>query len=98
VICESQKEEMTDFHNIKGIGKDCGIGKWQRFDAGSWFRYDDTVVTETNDDSVRKGSNRANGYIFMYVHSPLWDQCNVKHNRNINNNNCQDPLVCDSSV
>ena len=24
-----------------------------RFDAGSWFRYDDTVVTETNDDSVR---------------------------------------------
>ena len=24
-----------------------------RFDAGSWFRYDDTVVTETNDVAVR---------------------------------------------
>ena len=24
-----------------------------RFDAGGWFRYDDTVVTETNINSVR---------------------------------------------
>lgn len=68
-----------------------------RFDAGGWYRYDDTNVTETNEVNVRKGSNRANGYIFMYVHSPLWDQCNLKFNKNINNNNV-DPLLCDSSV
>jgi len=68
-----------------------------RFDAGGWFRYDDTVVTQTNETSVRKGSNRANGYIFMYVHQPLWEQCNVKHNKNLNNNNI-DPLLCDSSI
>ena len=24
-----------------------------RFDAGGWFRYDDTNVTETNEESVR---------------------------------------------
>ena len=25
VKCESQKEEMTDFHNLKGIGKDVAM-------------------------------------------------------------------------
>ena len=36
----------------------------------------------------------------MYVHTPLWDQCNMTHNKNINNNNNvdNDPLLCDSSV
>jgi len=47
-----------------------------RFDAGGWFRYDDTVVTQTDQSAVRTGSNRANGYIFMYVHQPLWEECN----------------------
>merc|ERR1711874_611171 len=46
-----------------------------RFDAGGWFRYDDTVVTQTDQMAVRTGSNRANGYIFMYVHQPLWSEC-----------------------
>lgn len=88
-----------------------------RFDAGGWFRYDDTNVTETNEESVRyeqwfstslykcmfnrTGSNKANGYIFMYVHTPLWDQCNLKYNKKINNdnNNIGDVTpLCDSSV
>jgi len=46
-----------------------------RFDAGGWYRYDDTVVTQTDQLKVRTGSNRANGYIFMYVHQPLWEEC-----------------------
>lgn len=46
-----------------------------RFDVGGWFRYDDTVVTQTDQLSVRTGSNRSNGYIFMYVHQPLWELC-----------------------
>jgi len=46
-----------------------------RFDAGGWFRYDDTVVTQTDQNAVRTGSNRANGYIFMYMHQPLWSEC-----------------------
>lgn len=72
----------------------------QRFDAGGWFRYDDTNVTETNEESVRTGSNKANGYIFMYVHTPLWDQCNLKYKKiNNDNNNIGDVTpLCDSSV
>ena len=89
-----------------------------RFDAGGWFRYDDTNVTETNEESVRykqlnstrsclqfcilnrTGSNKANGYIFMYVHTPLWDECNLKYNKKINNNNNLGDVTshCDSSV
>ena len=89
-----------------------------RFDAGGWFRYDDTNVTETNEESVRynlfnstrsllqfyifdrTGSNKANGYIFMYVHTPLWDECNLKYNKKINNNNNFGDVAphCDSSV
>jgi len=68
-----------------------------RFDAGGWFRYDDTVVTETNINSVRSGSNKANGYIFMYVHKSLWDQCSVKY-KNINNNNNNNNNISNNSV
>ena len=43
-----------------------------RFDKGSWFRYDDTVVTPINEVNVRKNSNNTkNGYIFMYVQEAL---------------------------
>ena len=28
----------------------------------------------------RTGSNRANGYIFMYVHQPLWEECEKRRN------------------
>ena len=42
-----------------------------RFDKGSWFRYDDTVVTPTNEEMVRSNNNTRNGYIFMYVHKEL---------------------------
>jgi len=67
-----------------------------RFDAGGWYRYDDTVVTETNINSVRSGSNKANGYIFMYVHKSLWDQCSLKYNNS--KSNCSQPsVICDSN-
>ena len=48
----------------------------------------------------RTGSNKANGYIFMYVHTPLWDQCNLKYKKiNNDNNNIGDVTPpCDSSV
>merc|ERR1712066_511011 len=78
---EHKEEDVADVH---------------RFDAGGWYRYDDTVVTETNINSVRSGSNKANGYIFMYIHKSLWDQCYSKYNNNNNNNN--QPVICDSSV
>jgi len=55
-----------------------------RFDAGGWFRYDDTVVTQTDQTAVRTGSNRANGYIFMYMHQPLWEECNSDKRREEN--------------
>merc|ERR1712058_109630 len=55
-----------------------------RFDAGGWYRYDDTVVTQTDQVSVRTGSNRANGYIFMYMHQPLWEECNSDKRREEN--------------
>jgi len=63
-----------------------------RFDAGGWFRYDDTVVTETDITAVRGGSNRSNGYIFMYIQSPLWDLCN-----NSTNNNCETSDITSAS-
>ena len=43
-----------------------------RFDAGSWWRYDDTTVTKTWQRDVLNGANRRNGYIFLYMHSALW--------------------------
>ena len=63
-----------------------------RFDTASWWRYDDTVVTQTRYllpailinltvsstrslASVRAGSSRRNGYIFLYMHQPLWEAC-----------------------
>lgn len=46
-----------------------------RFDQGSWFRYDDTVVTPINELNVRNnGNNTKNGYIFMYVQESLAQQ------------------------
>ena len=35
-----------------------------RFEQKKWFRYDDTVVTETLENFVRTSKN---GYIMMYV-------------------------------
>lgn len=46
-----------------------------RFDAGQWFRYDDMSVIETSEEKVRGERSQQNGYIFMYIHQPLWDAC-----------------------
>merc|ERR1719186_2470269 len=49
-----------------------------RFDKGSWFRYDDRVVTPINEVNVRKNSNNTkNGYIFMYVQEVLAQKCDT---------------------
>jgi len=46
-----------------------------RFDQGSWFRYDDTVVTPITETNVRNnGNNTKNGYIFMYIQEALAKQ------------------------
>lgn len=47
----------------------------RRFDAASWWRYDDTSVTQTDVDRVRTGGTKRNGYIFVYMHQPLWQAC-----------------------
>jgi len=45
-----------------------------RFDARSWYRYDDEKVSRTSALSVRTGSNRVNGYIFTFLYQPLWEE------------------------
>ena len=60
-----------------------------RFDAGGWWRYDDSQVNQTrwvwmkenilspfsfaSEERVLGGSGRREGYIFTYVHQPQWD-------------------------
>ena len=46
-----------------------------RFDAGDWYRYDDTIVTKTTEEIVRGKKSQMNSYILMYVHLPLWEAC-----------------------
>jgi len=44
-----------------------------RFDAGGWWRYDDSQVNQISEERVLGGSGRREGYIFTYVHQPQWD-------------------------
>lgn len=45
-----------------------------RFDAGGWWRYDDSQVNQTSEGRVLGGNGRREGYIFTYVHQPQWDR------------------------
>merc|ERR1719474_2066961 len=49
------------------------IANVYRFDAGGWWRYDDSQVDQTNLERVIGGNGRAEGYIFTYVHQSQWD-------------------------
>ena len=60
-----------------------------RFDAGGWWRYDDSQVNQTrwprsrweilfelfidSEERVLGGNGRREGYIFTYVNQPQWD-------------------------
>merc|ERR1719370_2300 len=49
------------------------IANVYRFDAGGWWRYDDSQVDQTDLERVIGGNGRRDGYIFTYVHQPQWD-------------------------
>jgi len=62
---------------VKHLGSSPSAGHYIadvfRFDAGGWWRYDDSQVDQTSEERVLRGSGRREGYIFTYVHQPQWD-------------------------
>ena len=61
-------------HRGGGAASGHYVADVRRFGPGGWWRYDDSAVTATSLARVVGGAGRANGYIFMYVHKPQWEE------------------------
>ena len=61
-------------HRGGGAASGHYVADVRRFGPGGWRRYDDSAVTATSLARVVGGAGRANGYIFMYVHKPQWEE------------------------